>query len=223
MTDSIRIKIRKLLALAGNNSNEHEAAVALAKAQALMEEHNIEMGNEEDFEDKISIVEGPCFVRNQGKSFHKLIARAVAELYGCRNVVYRQVDGIAFWGVQAHTEAAEETYLWVVAQVEGLYSTALKAFNGRLTRAQRVELRASFKDAAAYRVYERVQAILASRRIDPAASRALVVVDTISAALNDYMEQSKLKKSRQLKLRSGFGTGAGYKAGDMVRIQKEVQ
>lgn len=34
-------RIGKLLALAGNNPNEHEAAAAAAKAQALMDEHGI--------------------------------------------------------------------------------------------------------------------------------------------------------------------------------------
>ena len=42
MTDrSIIDKIAKLLALAGNNPNEHEAASAAAKAQALMQEHDL--------------------------------------------------------------------------------------------------------------------------------------------------------------------------------------
>jgi hypothetical protein len=40
--EKIIIKIQKLLALAGS-PNEHEAALALSKAQALMEEHNISM------------------------------------------------------------------------------------------------------------------------------------------------------------------------------------
>jgi len=35
-------RIRKLMALANNNNNEHEATAALARAQALMEEYNIE-------------------------------------------------------------------------------------------------------------------------------------------------------------------------------------
>lgn len=43
VNDQIIERIRKLLALAGNNPNEHEAAAAAAKAQALMQEHDLEM------------------------------------------------------------------------------------------------------------------------------------------------------------------------------------
>ena len=39
----VAARIRKLLALAGNNSNEHEAQAAAAKAQALLQEYNLEM------------------------------------------------------------------------------------------------------------------------------------------------------------------------------------
>jgi hypothetical protein len=40
---SIKNRITKLMALAGNNSNEHEAAAASAKVQALLAEYNLEM------------------------------------------------------------------------------------------------------------------------------------------------------------------------------------
>lgn len=40
---SIVARVKKLLALAGNNSNEHEASAAAEKAQALMAEYNLEL------------------------------------------------------------------------------------------------------------------------------------------------------------------------------------
>ena len=47
MSDTMEPKVvdrlRKLLALANNNTNEHEAAAAMAKAQELMAEYNVEM------------------------------------------------------------------------------------------------------------------------------------------------------------------------------------
>jgi hypothetical protein len=43
--EAIIRRIEKLLALASNNPNEEEAASALAKAQALLEEHNLDMAN----------------------------------------------------------------------------------------------------------------------------------------------------------------------------------
>ncbi|PSR26414.1 MAG: hypothetical protein C7B46_20010 [Sulfobacillus benefaciens] len=38
-------KIRKLLALSGNNPNAHEAQTAAEKARALMMEHHLELGD----------------------------------------------------------------------------------------------------------------------------------------------------------------------------------
>jgi hypothetical protein len=43
--ESVLAKIQKLLALAGNNPNEHEAASAMAKAQELLVQHNLSMAH----------------------------------------------------------------------------------------------------------------------------------------------------------------------------------
>lgn len=221
MSDTMRLKIRKLLALAGNNSNEAEAAAALAKAQQLMEEHNIELGNEEDFEEQITIVQGDMFVTNFKLPFHYTIAYAVGELYGCRNLVWKQVGGHCFVGMSHQVEAAEETFLWIIAQIEGLYSTALKGFSGTLTKYQRAELRASFKDAAAIRVAQRINEILRNRQLSTSGSRALVVVNVAKEKIEEMIGHKKVAKTPAL--RSGFGTNIGYEAGNQVRIQKEVQ
>jgi hypothetical protein len=52
--ESLVARIRKLLALAGNNSNENEATLAAAKAQELLAAYNLEMselGDEQPSED----------------------------------------------------------------------------------------------------------------------------------------------------------------------------
>jgi hypothetical protein len=53
-------------------------------------------------------------------------------------------------------------------------------------------------------------------------SRALVVVNTATQKIQDILDENEIKPARQLALRSGFGTGAGYNAGGLVKIQKEV-
>lgn len=47
VNEQIAEKIAKLLALAGNNPNEHEAALAASKAQALMQEYDLTLGDVE--------------------------------------------------------------------------------------------------------------------------------------------------------------------------------
>lgn len=51
-TETIISRIRKLTALANNNSNQHEAAAAMAKVQQLLAEHNLSMANIGDGDSK---------------------------------------------------------------------------------------------------------------------------------------------------------------------------
>lgn len=223
MSDDIRSRVRKLLALAGDQgATENERAVAMQKAQALIEQHNIELGDDEHFEDQIKIVKGDIFVKGMKLPFHKIVGRSVAALYECSHLIHPRVDGHSYWGMSHQVEAAEETFLWIVAQIEDLYRVALKAFDGQLDKRQRAELRASFKDAAALRVEHRIREIIAQRKQNRD-SRALVVIDTAAQKIAEELANSNIKAAKPPALREGFGTGAGYRAGDQVRIQKEVR
>lgn len=219
--NSIRRRIRAMLALAGDaGATDGEREVAMRKAQELIEKHNIELGEEENFADTITIVKGDVFARGLKLPYHRVIAGAVASLYEGRHIMYRNGElGHSFWGMSHQVEAAEETFLWVIAQIEDLYRVALKAFDGQLTKSQRAELRASFKDAAAARVALRIHQIIAARAAKRD-SRALVVVNVAEQKLNEEMKDMKIAKP--LALREGFGTGAGYNAGGLVKIQKDV-
>lgn len=75
-------KIKKLLKLAGNNENEHEAALALGKAQELMEQWNLDAGAVERSGDgggkrQEEMVEGGFFLYQQE------LWEAVADLNFC--------------------------------------------------------------------------------------------------------------------------------------------
>lgn len=221
--DNIRSKIRKLLAMAGDvAASENERAFAMKKAQELIEEHNIEMGSIEDAADHVVLTKGSIFVKNMKYPYHRLIGAWVAKLYDCQHFIYKDVGGHSYWGANHSVEAAEETFLWVVAQVEDLYRLALKAFDGELTKSQRAELRASFKDAAAQRIAERIHRILVERSRSRD-SRALVVVDTIAAKIQEEIAANEIKKAKQVALREGFGTNAGYQAGELVKIQRDIR
>lgn len=217
MSESIRIKIRKLLALAGNNPNEHEAKVALEKAHALMLEHGInEVGDDPDH---IKIRRGDCVPGMYKANWHRHLARSVSRLYGCSHIFGTRANhGLyRFVGMNHQLEAAEETFIFIAEQIESLYKTALKAFDGKLDKVQRAELRASFKDAAAVRISVRVSKILNDRKPE---GKALVVVDTIKEKIDDNL--GDIKRSKLPAVRDGFGSGAGFNAGGLVRIQKEV-
>lgn len=214
----VRDRIRKLLALARNNSSEHEANAALERAQAMMLEYGVtEVGDDPEH---IEVRAGEWINGHFRAAWHFQVAYAIARLYGCRNMFVKDRGLHRFAGMQHQIDAAEETFLWVVDQVEGYYKTALKAFDGQLSKTQRAELRASFKDAAALRIQVRVSKILNDRK---ASANALVVVDTANEKVNQMFEEMEVKERKMPALREGFGTGAGFNAGGLVRIQKEVQ
>ncbi len=221
MASDIRKKIRALLAMASDASaTDNERAVAMEKAQALIEKYNVELGDEENFADKIEITKGDIFARGLKLPYHRVVAGAVATLYEAKHLMWdRGAAGHSFWGLSHQVEADEETFLWIVAQIEDLYRTALKAFDGQLTKQQRAELRASFKDAAAARVSLRIHAII-NARTAKRDSRALVVVNVAAEKLEEEMKD--IKKAKPIALREGFGTGAGFNAGGLVKIQKDV-
>lgn len=210
--EQIRIKIRKLLSLANNNDNEHQAAAALKKAHDLMLEHGItEIG--EDAE-TIDIIKGDWF-DGYTATWHKYIASGVAKLYDAGTVRTEDNRYRRFIGMPYQVDACEETFKIICEQIERWYKVALSAFGGQLTKAQRAELRASFKEAAALRVLERVMEILNTRE---KSSQALVVIDRRVEEAMAAIETKPLPA-----LRTGFGTIAGYNVGNMVQIQKEVK
>ena len=213
-TDKIRARIRALFSLAGNNPNEHERDAALRKAHDMMLAHGIqELG---EGEEGPRILEGDYVSGFYKKEWHLIVAMAVARLYGGRSLVNRDTGQYKWMGMRHQLDACEETFLAICEQIESLYKIALKAYNGSLGRNGRMELRASFKDAAAVRVRQRIDDIIAGRK-----GQQLVVIETGEAKMREMLagrKQAKLPKVTQ-----GFGSGAGYNAGGLVRLQKEVK
>ena len=77
-------KIKKLLALGGSN-NEHESAAAIARAQAIMETHNISAGMvaEDDEEEPGPIEDWEEPVAKAGARWRGQIVSAIARANGC--------------------------------------------------------------------------------------------------------------------------------------------
>jgi hypothetical protein len=214
MTDNIRSKVRKLLALAGDaGATDNEREVAMRKAQQMIEEYNIDLSEDETRSRTIHI--GRTFIIKA--PYHHLVANAVAALYHGYAMLDKDTKELEFFGMVHQVEAIEETFVMVIDQIEDLYRVALKAFDGRLTKSQRAELRASFKDAAAARVFAQVRKILNSHKPD---SRALVVLSELDQLVKRFGSDARAGLPA---LREGFGTGVGWNAGGLVRLQGEVE
>lgn len=115
-------KIQKLLALAGNNSNEHEAAAAAARAQELMLEHDLAMDQVEAHVDKrtAGIVREHHTLRERGKPGNWKIGlyTTVAATSDCWAWVYSNGESATMIGRRLDVEVAEYLFAYLVSQLE---------------------------------------------------------------------------------------------------------
>ena len=221
----IREKIRKLLAVASDaGASDNERDIAMRKAQSLIEEHNIEIGTIQDAS-QIEISKGDFINAGPGKKFHRVCAHAAADLYECQVILTGRTPAhqrYSFWGLRYQIEAAEETFLWIIAQIEQLYRIELRTYQGRLDKKGRTELRETFKIAAALSVMNRVENLMKQRQVKRD-SRALTVVSTVADLIEEELKNYNIKDAPQINIKQGLGTGAGYIAGNMVKFNKDLK
>lgn len=111
--------------------------------------------------------------------------------------------GFGFFGREENVEMAEQTMLWLVRQVELLYKEALPR---GLSKRDRAEFRASFKDACGKRIFQRAKQLMAELKSDDRFAQqatghnALVVAnhfDMLTTEIQDhYREQARIENQR---------------------------
>lgn len=215
-------RIRKLLALARDKAaSEHEAATAMAMASDLMIKYNVD---HVDDADAPGVIEGSYTTEKFDQKWHSFMHTSIATLYDCRGLVQR--GHRKFVGRPFNVAAAEETWPFVLEQVEALYKSSLRAFKGemgKLSKEQRGEFRQTFKEACALRIWRKVSEIKAAQKNMIPGHKALVVIDSLKDELDAHFAEKEYGKGRQLQVRrSGFGTGAGLAAGDSINLNRRM-
>lgn len=227
MTDiTIINKIKKLLAVAqaGSGATENEAMTAAAFASALMLKHNVEVQLDgDDDEGAIHGEKQPGY----DEPWHMQCASGAGFLYYCRPLIWRRSGNIKFVGRRDNIDACNDTLRMFAGEVERLYKLSLPK---GMSKVERANFRATFKMACAMRIAARCWAIMETLRNDDAkaiaatGSKALVVVQTIDALLAEAdAALGDVKKAVARTPRAGLGTALGRKAGDTVKLQKQVQ
>lgn len=123
-------RIKKILELAKNSSNEEEAATAAARAAELMTKFEIteaELAIEAGVEHTPEPIEHHVIrddgkVRQRRSAWRGIIAGAVAQSYGCRS--YFQGGHVVFFGRTSGNQACTYTYQYLCNEVEALTSVA---------------------------------------------------------------------------------------------------
>lgn len=214
--DSIRDKIKKLLAVAEGNANENESANALEMAMALMMRHGI---------DRASLAESteePGFgaACPYDHKWQYDLALAAARLYGCVAVMDKDEPLFAFVGLSENRGAAQDTLVFLLSQVEAFYKANLPK---GLSKSGRAQFRRHFKSMCAERVRRRIEDIIRAEK--PEGSNALVVLTERArqeaASLGSMKNVEAVKRSVVVKPTAG--TIMGYHSGGAVEINRSVK
>lgn len=114
--DNIKEKIAKLFALANNNSNENEIAIALGKAQKLMEEYNLSQSD--IFNEKYVTVSVRYNNGKNGEDWKDYFGQLVAKINFCK--VFSSYAGpiLYFFGKEKNVNLCIYQFNNIIAQME---------------------------------------------------------------------------------------------------------
>lgn len=119
MTDMNKMleKVKKLLALAGNNPSEEEAQAAALKAQELIAQYNLDMSQDTGVKINYKLMEA---IHSNNEGYRKPLCVVVAENFRCKAVMMG--NKVNFFGREGDVEACVETfnYLYRVSHNIGL-------------------------------------------------------------------------------------------------------
>ena len=206
--------VQKLLNLS-KSPNEHEAALALQKAQELLEQHNLTLADLELKADTIrtlNMVNIPVPIG--GTQWKIYMLNSISQLNFCHCVVI---------GKETHILGREENVLssivmasWIISQLENIAFTAVVSYEGPVPK---LKWKNSFLWGAEERVSQRLREEK-SKRLQSSSNLTALTVD-LKAETNRWVgEQYRNLKRHQSSTTSlsSDGYNAGREAGDRVSL-----
>jgi len=154
-SDKVLDRIRKLIALAGS-SNEHEAALAMSHAQALLAEHNLTLADITAKADDGFIIDKDIVTSSY--PWRRQLANAVATLYFCRyfyqpvKVKKTMYDVHCFTGEKHNIAVAKMMFDYLHHTVDRLAKEGAR----KVPPKQRSPYRVSFRSACTTRLIMRI-------------------------------------------------------------------
>jgi hypothetical protein len=226
--DKVIDRVRKLLALAGNNTSSAEATVAAAMANKLIEEHRLSTADLEGKEDSFvePIVEADDYVYQSGRinPWKANLVRVLTRFYGCAywndctwEITGRQVSRYRLVGRQSDIQLVNFMYAWLSTECTRLSASEAKG-RGRVFVASYCE---GFVDGINIQFKaSRLQAQAT------ATSAAIVKIDArgeeSKTALYNMHTNLRTKKSSSYSQRDGQAFAAGQSRGKSVHLGASI-
>jgi hypothetical protein len=237
-------RVRKLMALAGNNPNEAEAQAAANKAAALLAEYNLTLADVEAKEGDEFVIEQDLMTSSY--PWRRQIANAVAHLYFCR-YFYQPVkkgkskyDIHCFAGAPHNVQVAKMMFDYLHRAVDRLANEGSRRLPKKQQSPYRVSFRATCTNRIAQRIYERIQEAKAGHMKSETTGSNLPALaslyDTLGAQverqLNDKIRLKKptdkdnkraQKQFEKNARRDILGAIEGEEAGNNVSLNQQVE
>lgn len=190
----IKTKIAALLAKAKGTDNEHEAEAFLAKAQQMLEEHQLTMADLDDQDDPIGWNAGLDCTKWTA-SWQADLYSSLARLYGCRVVKVHKMKGyfLELIGRESAVVTTELMFPWVKAQVNAKGRELFKA-GGAPDAAKGARLVGNALTRRIWTLIRENEAKQDAPKTDAIAKNALVTRDAVLAKVDEIY--GNLKKGR---------------------------
>jgi hypothetical protein len=183
-------KIRKLFELS-KSCNEHEAALAAAKARELLSAHNLTMADlpADEAMTELGVSESCVTAGKTLKTWVKGLFLSVAEGFDCRHLVVRRYDQeplLTFIGAGADPEVAAYSFRFLYTGLNRLADLAVPELKKRNRGWHGASLRYSYLDGAVLRIREQMLA-----RMEPVREEERVTCTDLmlvkDSLIEDYM------------------------------------
>lgn len=220
MEELIIDKIKKLLALAGNNPSESEAQSAIAKAQELMIKHNIEeskLGRAT----KQEAIWAKVGNHTRKPNHHEIyIMSAVAKHFKCFSTLKGRDNDRRLWilGMKSDTEIMLSTYNFAVSIFEARFDSYLK--NLKNTREY---TNPSFGQTMAYKNAFMLGYCKGLTDALTENERRFALVVQLPEEVNDILKTLHIKSANAVMRvdKSGRAEASGFKAGQEFNKDKK--
>lgn len=217
-------KIDKLLAL-GQSPNEHEATLALSRAQELLDKYNLSV---EDIlpTTKESVTDSLLESFERKTAWHHSLLHSLSKAFDCR--AYAVPFAFRIVGHPQNIEACKLAFdslrplILSLADADVILASLIGDLPRKPTRSQKLQWKEGFCRGCSKRIVERIVALRNERLSQDVSCRALVVrhMDEV----NDYCERKlNLHPTKGVAKFSPTGFSSGQGAADHICLHKQIR
>lgn len=220
--EKVKNRIRKLLALA-DRGNEHEAKVAIAKAQRLMLEYKLEQDDVVEKKSEVIRRETELYYTAYRNTYRDTLASLLADLYCCEYYIWNPKKStkcyIAFIGLSADVDVLEDVVVFADECVNDWFKNFRKSegwkYSAQYLNALKNTYGAGFAEGIADLLKEQLEEIKQEWGLIPVTPKE---AKDFMASLTPL--QKKEEPNYDFQNISCFT--AGYKDGNNAEIQDKI-